>query len=703
MTSGPPLNPLRGARITGMAAVLLALGLLAGSLNFQLLDGPRFARHVDEVRQDPAVSAEAGAVITAQILTADPDLVVARPLVQAAVVAVVGSDAFSPVVRFAAQEAYRTLTEDRSGPVSLRLTDLGAVVAGALPELAPGVAAKLPPNFAVTLAEVDQTSLVARVVHLAHLLALLAWLLPALGLLLLIAGWWRAQDRPAGAVRTGRAVAAAGAGLGLLTLIGALAAARADTSTLRGALLAAGWGTLSSGLWWTAGATVLAGVVLALVSAGREPRPTVALGHAWRWVSRPPERSAAQVVRGMAFVAAGAAVLVSPTVTVQLLTVLAGVFLVLLGVEQIGRLVPRPALRARTAVREPGLGSRRGRAVGAVVAVALLIAVLLVGILPTQRGIPAATAADSSTCNGHVELCARRYNDVAYPAAHNAMSAVDEPGWFLAEQPTGPVGLLERGVRVLLIDTWYGQPTTRAGFTVTAPRSYAAALAASKDDNDPAVVISALRLRAALTPATTGPPVPYLCHGLCETGSTPLEPVLRDVGAWMRIHPREVVTLFIEDSVTPEDTAAVFDQAGLLPLVHTPVPGQPWPTLGSMIGSGHRLVVLSERKGGGALHPWLQQGFDVVQDTPYTNPTPADLVCTLNRGAASDPLLLINNWLSGFTTLVSDARKVNARSVLQPYVDRCRAERERLPNYVAVNFVDQGDLFAVVDHLNGFG
>lgn len=152
-------------------------------------------------------------------------------------------------------------------------------------------------------------------------------------------------------------------------------------------------------------------------------------------------------------------------------------------------------------------------------------------------------------------------------------------------------------MRVLLIDTWYGQPTTRADFTVTAPRSYAAALAASQEDYDPAVVASAQRLRTALTPATTGPPEPYLCHGLCETGSTRLEPVLAGIRAWMQAHPREVVTLFIEDSVTPDDTAAVFDAAGLLPLVFTPTPGQPWPTLGTMISSGHRLVVLAERKG----------------------------------------------------------------------------------------------------------
>jgi len=38
-----------------VGSVLLALGLLAGAANREILDGARFARHVDAVRMDPAV------------------------------------------------------------------------------------------------------------------------------------------------------------------------------------------------------------------------------------------------------------------------------------------------------------------------------------------------------------------------------------------------------------------------------------------------------------------------------------------------------------------------------------------------------------------------------------------------------------------------------------------------------------------------
>jgi hypothetical protein len=41
--------------------------------------------------------------------------------------------------------------------------------------------------------------------------------------------------------------------------------------------------------------------------------------------------------------------------------------------------------------------------------------------------------------------------------------------------------------------------------------------------------------------------------------------------------------------------------------------------------------------------------------------------------------------------------------VLGPYLAKCAAERGTRPNFVAVNYFDQGDLFRAVDELNGVG
>ena len=680
-----------------VAAILLFGGLLAGFVNRNVLDGDRFASHVDAVRRDPAVARQVGQAMTDQLLRAAPDLVAVRPLIEATSTSLAGSTVFSPIVRASAATLHRAFTGQDSGGVALRLVDVGSALAGLLPVIAPQAADRVPPNLSVTLEQAGRGSVAARTAHLAHLVGVLSWLLPVLALVFFAIGLWLAPDRNRAVVRTGWAVVWAGVAVGALAVAGAVTASVADEQTLNGALIRGTWHEFGGGLWWAAGLAVAAGLLIVAGATARIPDVDLAaLGRrAWLLFSRRPERRAARIGRGLALAVVGLAAALRPGLTFSVLGVVVGLVLLVTGVGEIA--AASGARREATSVR----ADRRW-----VPAVVLGVAVVVVATLVAVDASPAdrevsAVAAGPDTCNGHVELCSRRYDDVAFPATHNAMSAADEPGWFVPEQPTGLIGQLDAGIRVLLIDTYYGQTTERSGLIATAPASYAQALADAKRDYGPDVVASALRLHSALLPAPTGPPTPYLCHGLCEVGATAWDPLMAQVRSWLQAHPREVVTFFIQDAVSPADTAAVFDRAGLLPYVHTQSPGQPWPTLGQMISSGRRVVVLMENHGGGATYPWLLQGFDWVQDTPYTNPTVADLSCTLNRGTATSPLFLVNYWLSNFVSLVSDARTVNAYDRLWPYVSTCREQRHHLPNYVAVNYYDQGDLFRVVDQLNG--
>ena len=57
-----------------LGCLLLLLGSVAGVVNRQVLDVPRFAQHVDAVRVDPAVTRQLGQAIT----TRDFDVTLAR-------------------------------------------------------------------------------------------------------------------------------------------------------------------------------------------------------------------------------------------------------------------------------------------------------------------------------------------------------------------------------------------------------------------------------------------------------------------------------------------------------------------------------------------------------------------------------------------------------------------------------------------------
>ena len=56
-------------------------------------------------------------------------------------------------------------------------------------------------------------------------------------------------------------------------------------------------------------------------------------------------------------------------------------------------------------------------------------------------------------CNGLISLCERRYDQVAYPTTHNAMSN-EADGWVYPNQYFGISQQLADGVRGLMLDTY---------------------------------------------------------------------------------------------------------------------------------------------------------------------------------------------------------------------------------------------------------
>jgi hypothetical protein len=90
-----------------------------------------------------------------------------------------------------------------------------------------------------------------------------------------------------------------------------------------------------------------------------------------------------------------------------------------------------------------------------------------------------------------------------------------------------------------------------------------------------------------------------MCHTSCDLEDAgPVEDYLREVKAWMDKNPRDVVTLLLTnpDKVPMSTFDSIFKKVGLDKLAFTPASSpnplgmQDWPTLGSMISSGQRLV-----------------------------------------------------------------------------------------------------------------
>jgi hypothetical protein len=323
--------------------------------------------------------------------------------------------------------------------------------------------------------------------------------------------------------------------------------------------------------------------------------------------------------------------------------------------------------------------TRRMVSTGAGLIAAGAIALTIFVPVPTSG-----SSSDAKRCNGMSELCGRRYDQVAYLATHNSMSSTASRFVSPLQDPD-IVTQLDAGVRGLLVDS----------YTWEAPDEVAARLAASDLDPESRRIVAGVVDDVA--PARPGL---WLCHSVCRGGAVPMVDTLRAIGQWMDRNPREVVTMIVQDAITAEQTEWAFREAGLERLLYTPSadPGEPWPTLGTMIDKGRRLVVFAERADGPA--PWYRNFYRYGQETPYAFAGPNEMTCSPNRGGVDKRLFLLNNFVTSGGGSRIDAGEVNSRRFLLDRARRCEAERGAQVNFVAVDFATIGDARGAVDVLN---
>jgi hypothetical protein len=93
-----------------------------------------------------------------------------------------------------------------------------------------------------------------------------------------------------------------------------------------------------------------------------------------------------------------------------------------------------------------------------------------------------------------------------------------------------------------------------------------------------------------------------------------------------------------------------------------------------------------------------------MQETPYTFDSAEALrdpkSCRPNRGTGHSPLFQFNHWVEKLPRLPSTGERVNAYEFLIERARECRRRRGLLPNLVAVDFYDEGDVFEVARKLN---
>jgi Phosphatidylinositol-specific phospholipase C, X domain len=260
-------------------------------------------------------------------------------------------------------------------------------------------------------------------------------------------------------------------------------------------------------------------------------------------------------------------------------------------------------------------------------------------------------------CNGHPELCDRRFDSVAFATTHNSYNyEIGFSQFFAPNQDFDVARQLRDGVRALMLDVY--------------------------DESGELVVY----------------------HGFALTGSEPLSVPLEHLHEFLDSNSREIVSIIFETTVDGNTISNALTDAGLIDYVHTQSTGAPWPTLSNMIESGKRLVIFTENQALAGTPPWFHYAWGNIFDTPYDFGSQADFSCDINRGNSGNALFLVNHWVSlpiVGTGIKDSAAVVNDEGVLWPRVQNCMAQNGHIANFVAVDFYRQGDLFRVVDSING--
>lgn len=195
---------------------------------------------------------------------------------------------------------------------------------------------------------------------------------------------------------------------------------------------------------------------------------------------------------------------------------------------------------------------------------------------------------------------------------------------------------------------------------------------------------------------------------------------LATVKSFLDSHPNEVVTLLLTNPESLSMKSAflpVFNSSGISSYAYVPpslpVAHSAWPTLGSMISSGKRLVTFIDfgaDKEGDTV-PFLLPEFQHIWETPYDS-TNASFPCSVNRTAGPLPneehMYMINHFLDldlfeGI--LIPDelsASKTNSvDSILSDAAGCTHLASNRNPSFVLLDWIDQGQAFLAADRLNG--
>ncbi|KAK1228512.1 hypothetical protein PQX77_008452 [Marasmius sp. AFHP31] len=259
----------------------------------------------------------------------------------------------------------------------------------------------------------------------------------------------------------------------------------------------------------------------------------------------------------------------------------------------------------------------------------------------------------ATTCNGYNELCERSYGNVTFVGAHDSYAIGNITNAFV-NQDQDVTTQLNDGIRMLQMQA---------------------------HENNGVIT---------------------LCHSSCSllNGGT-LEDYLKKVKTWMDGNPNEVLTLLIVNiqNLPASRYDAVFKATGLDQISFvpesSPLTATAWPTLGSLIDKGTRLVTFLDNQADPSSAPYLIDEFTNMWETEFNVVDIARFDCSVNRtkGDTSTQLFTVNHFFNQviatfpapFPAKANVTNAASGEGSVGVHLGVCQSKMGRSPNFLLLD------------------
>lgn len=223
----------------------------------------------------------------------------------------------------------------------------------------------------------------------------------------------------------------------------------------------------------------------------------------------------------------------------------------------------------------------------------------------------------------------------------------------------------------------------------------------------------------------------HLCHTSCDLlDAGLLSTWLAEIKSWMDNNPNDVVSVLLvnSDNATPAELATEFTTSGITKYSYTPpsISSAPttWPTLQTLINGGTRLMTFVASLDTSTIdstNSYLMDEFTFIFENPFTNTSPSNFTCLPDRPSgvkgdiqtalSANLMPLMNHFLDSSELFGIDVPNVGAigttnspssgAGTLGTAASQCQTAYGKVPNFILVDFFDQGPAIQAIDQLNG--